>query len=57
MKLSHAASRLRTAIAELRRAIGVGSGVLLGHWWKEPMLWFGIIVGFIIVKVMLKAHQ
>ena len=30
MKLSHAASRLRTAIAELRRAIGVGSGDLLG---------------------------
>jgi hypothetical protein len=30
MKLSHAASRLRTAIAELRRAIGVGSGALLG---------------------------
>ena len=30
MKLSHAASRLRTAIAELRHAIGVGSGALLG---------------------------
>jgi hypothetical protein len=30
MKLSHAASRLRTAIAELTRAIGVGSGALLG---------------------------
>jgi hypothetical protein len=32
MKLSHAASRLRTAIAELRRAIGVGFGALLGGW-------------------------
>jgi len=32
MKLSHAASRLRTAIAELTRTIGVGSGALLGHW-------------------------
>ena len=30
MKLSHAASRLRTAITELRRTIGVGSGALLG---------------------------
>ena len=30
MKLSHAASRLRTAIAELTRTIGVGSGALLG---------------------------
>jgi len=30
MKLSHAASWTRTAIAELRRAIGVGSGALLG---------------------------
>jgi len=30
MKLSHAALRLRTAIAELRWPIGVGSGALLG---------------------------
>jgi len=30
MKLSHAVLRMRTAIAELRRAIGVGSGALLG---------------------------
>ena len=30
MKLSHAVLRMRTAIAELTRAIGVGSGALLG---------------------------
>jgi hypothetical protein len=30
MKLSHAVLRMRTAIAELRHAIGVGSGALLG---------------------------
>ena len=40
MKLSHAASTTLTAIAELRRAIGVGSGALLGigfpqMWWKS----------------------
>ena len=59
MKLSHAVLRMRTAIAELTRAIGVGSGALLGDWSNDkphiiaalPMLWAGIIVGIILASL------
>ena len=48
MKLSHAASRLRTAIAELRRAIGVGSGALLGiNWWYIIIFIVGSAYGWV----------